>query len=204
MEQNNKFIIPAAIVIAGVIVAIAIFYSVGSSWPATQPTKNTDGSLPEAILDILENRAGARLAEKPLKFQLDRFHKDEVMIPQLVTTFFWKPFDLTHPETSKSFNELILFFKSLIPKQPSQAGVIYSLLPNLPIAVAFHVENEVIAAVLTAYEEFGEDSIGALLNFFGIAMAGLFGPGSANKPIRVVHDDRMRGDRKSTPLNSSH
>ncbi|OGD39655.1 hypothetical protein A2608_02250 [Candidatus Azambacteria bacterium RIFOXYD1_FULL_44_10] len=47
MEQNNKFIIPAAIVIAGVIVAIAIFYSVGSSGPATQPTKNTDGSLPE-------------------------------------------------------------------------------------------------------------------------------------------------------------
>src|SRR3989338_9426494 len=25
-------------------------------------------------------------------------------------------------------------------------------------------------------------------------MAGLFGPGSANKPIRVVHDDRMRGE----------
>ncbi len=45
--ENNKLIIPVAIVIAGIIVAIAIFYSAGGSKPAAQPTPSAGNSLPE-------------------------------------------------------------------------------------------------------------------------------------------------------------
>lgn len=49
MESNNKFIIPVAIVFAGIIVAIAIFYSVSGSKPAAPPSPSAGSSLPAVI-----------------------------------------------------------------------------------------------------------------------------------------------------------